>query len=247
MKIHVVSSKLHWIIAAMFLYLTAQVCQAQTIEVTEARIGCLDIQRTGNLTAIVGRACNGRSSCSFKAPTQSEYQHEGVSAATRTFCTQGMEITYRCGGSSPNQVVSVPGDAWDHPPAQLLCAAAPPVHPADSHGITVTKARIGCLDIQLDGNLTQFVAEACNNKTTCSYKAPTQDAYQREGVHAATRTFCTQGMEITYHCGTGPNLVVSVPGDAWNNPPAQLHCLADDPSTYRSTNGYSFVNSDQFQ
>jgi hypothetical protein len=36
-----------------------------------------------------------------------------------------MEIIYRC-GAGPNQVVSVPGDAWNHPPAQLQCAAAPP-------------------------------------------------------------------------------------------------------------------------
>jgi hypothetical protein len=246
-KIRVVSSKLNWLIAAAFVYLgVAQICQAQNIDVTEARIGCLDIQKSGNLTTIVGKACNGKSSCSFKAPTQSEYEREGVKAATRTFCTQGMEIIYRC-GTGPNQVISVPGDAWNNPPAQLECAAAAPQQPSQAHTITVTKARIGCLDIQLDGNLTPFVAEACNNRASCSYKAPTQADYEREGVKAATRTFCTQGMEITYRCGTGPNLVVSVPGDAWNNPPAQLHCLADDPSTYRTTDGYSFVNSDAFQ
>jgi hypothetical protein len=247
MKIRVMSSKRNWVIAATFVYLSlAQICQAQNIDVTEARIGCLDIQKSGNLTAIVGRACNGKSSCSFKAPTPSEYEREGVKAATRTFCTQGMEIVYRC-GTGANQIVSVPGDAWDHAPAALECAAAAPQNPSKAHTITVTKARIGCLDIQLDGNLTRFVAEACDNKALCSYKAPTQEDYQREGVKAATRTFCTQGMEITYHCGTGPNLVVSVPGDAWNNPPAQLHCLDDDPSTYRTTSGYSFVNSDSFQ
>jgi len=223
-----------------------QICQAQNIEVTEARIGCLDIQKSGNLTTIVGKACNGKSSCSFKAPTQDEYQREGVKAATRSFCTQGMEIIYRC-GSGPNQVVSVPGDAWNNPAAQMECAAAAPPQPSQAHTITVTKARIGCLDIQLTGNLTAFVAEACNNRASCSYKAPTQDDYQREGVKAATRTFCTQGMEITYRCGTGPEQVVGVPGDAWNNPPAQLHCLADDPSTYRSTNGYSFNNNTAFQ
>ena len=38
--------------------------------------------------------------------------------------------------------------------------------------ITITKARIGCLDIQIDGNLTAIVGGACNNKTVCSYKAP---------------------------------------------------------------------------
>jgi hypothetical protein len=54
-------------------------------------------------------------------------------------------------------------------------------------------------------------------------------------------------MEITYRCGSGPNQVVSVPGDAWNHPPARLQCLDIDPSAYRSRNGYSFVNSDAFQ
>lgn len=51
----------------------------------------------------------------------------------------------------------------------VLCAAASlaiatlgssVVHAA----ITVTKARIGCLDIQRDGNLTTIVANACNGK-----------------------------------------------------------------------------------
>ena len=32
--------------------------------------------------------------------------------------------------------------------------------------ITVTKARIGCLDIQADGNLTGLVAPACNGKSS---------------------------------------------------------------------------------
>src|SRR5947209_19858056 len=31
-----------------------------------------------------------------------------------------MEITYRC-GDNDDQVITVPGDAWDHPPAQLVC------------------------------------------------------------------------------------------------------------------------------
>lgn len=68
-------------------------------------------------------------------------------------------------------------------------------------GITVTKARIGCLDIQTDGNLTALVARACNGRMSCSYKAPTEDQYRRAGVRARTRSFCTQAMEIAYHCG----------------------------------------------
>ena len=114
--------------------------------------------------------------------------------------------------------------------------------------IVVTSARIGCLDIQKSGNLTAFVAKACNGKYDCSYKAPSEDAYRRMGVRAFTRTFCTQGMEITYRCGSGSAQIVGVPGDAWKHGPAQLHCTpASDASTYRSKNGYSFVNSDKFQ
>jgi len=37
--------------------------------------------------------------------------------------------------------------------------------------IVVTKARIGCLDIQIDGNLTAIVAGACNNKASCAYNS----------------------------------------------------------------------------
>jgi len=219
--------------------------QAQ-IEVTEARIGCLDIQKSGNLTGIVAKACDGKLSCTYKAPSEDEYRRMGVKAATRTFCTQGMQIVYNCAHKEV-RTINVDGDAWNHPAAQLYCAAPPPAGGTPAHAITVTKARIGCLDIQLDGNLTTLVGNACNNKQSCDYKAPNEATYKSEGVHANTRTFCTQGMEVTYRCGTGPNQVVSVPGDAWNNPPAHLACLDIDPSTYRTKNGYSFVNSDQFQ
>jgi hypothetical protein len=96
------------------------VAEAQ-IHVTEAQIGCLDIkQNEGNLTTIVGNACNGKTFCSFKAPTEQQYKAMGVQAHTRTFCTQAMEIEYQC-GSGPTQSVTVPGDAWTHPPAVLEC------------------------------------------------------------------------------------------------------------------------------
>jgi len=104
------------------------VCYAQSINVTKARIGCLDIQKDGNLTAIVARACNGKKSCSYKAPTENEYKRAGVRAATRSFCTQGMEITFQC-GNGPAQVVLVDGDAWNHSPAELVCEATLPAAP----------------------------------------------------------------------------------------------------------------------
>jgi hypothetical protein len=91
--------------------------------------------------------------------------------------------------------------------------------------IAVTKARIGCLDLQTEGNLTGLVAQACNSKESCSYKAPTQEAYKRAGVRARTRTACSEAMEIEYQCGDGRVRTVSVPGDAWNHPPAELTCL----------------------
>lgn len=97
---------------------TDEVC----IQVTKARIGCLDIQTTGNLTGLVAKECNGKSECTYKAPTQSEYTSAGVAAKTRDHCTQAMEITYNCQAlSRQNQVVTVPGDAWNHPPAKLAC------------------------------------------------------------------------------------------------------------------------------
>ena len=105
--------------------------------------------------------------------------------------------------------------------------------PPGSGAITVTKARIGCLDIQNSGNLTNIVATACNNRTSCSYKAPTEDAYRRAGVQAQTRSFCTQAMEITYHCGDNDDQVITVPGDAWNQPPASLVCNGSTVATNR--------------
>ena len=112
-------------------------------------------------------------------------------------------------------------------PAQLACNSTVPanyVFPPGVGAITVTKARIGCLDIQIDGNLTGLVGGACNGKACCTYKAPTEDEYTRAGVTANRRTFCTQAMEITYHCGDNDDQIVTVPGDAWNQPPAQLIC-----------------------
>jgi len=109
-------------IAICSLLVSGGLAQAQ-IRVTEAEIGCTDItQNRGNLTAIVGNACNGKLACSFKAPTPKQYQELGVHAYTRTFCTQAMEITYQC-GSGASKSVTVPGDAWNHPPAELVCEA----------------------------------------------------------------------------------------------------------------------------
>jgi len=205
---------------------------SQTITVTKARIGCLDIQTDGNLTGLAGRACNGRTSCSYKAPTEDEYKRAGVTARTRTFCTQAMEVTYRC-GATEFHTVTVPGDAWKQPPAQLVCTPATPVstHPPTPNAITVSRARIGCLDIQTEGNLTGLVGRACNDRASCTYKAPTEDQYRRAGVQARTRTFCTQAMEITYQCGHNDFQTVLVPGDAWSHPPAQLICNPPPAST----------------
>lgn len=101
---------------------------------------------------------------------------------------------------------------------------APQVQRPGPSGITVTKARIGCLDIQLDGNLTRLVARACDGKDSCAYQAPTEDAYRRAGVVAKTRPLCTQAMEITFHCDQNDDQVITVPGDAWNQPPARMVC-----------------------
>ncbi|HLB86168.1 MAG TPA: alpha/beta hydrolase [Terriglobales bacterium] len=219
------------LLSATFLPLACAVFAQAQIHVSTARIGCLDIQKDGNLTNVVANACNNKQSCSYKAPTQDEYHRMGVQAKTRTFCTQGMEITYDC-GHNDFHTVSVPGDAWNHAPAQLACTAPPPppavtgnqVFAPGAGPITVSKARIGCLDIQTDGNLTNLVAQACNSRGNCSYQAPTEDAYRRAGVQARTRPFCTQAMEITYRCGLNDDQVVTVPGDAWAHPPARLVC-----------------------
>src|ERR1700747_863508 len=55
--------------------------------------------------------------------------------------------------------------------------------------ITVTEARIGCLDSPTanEGNLTRFVAQACNGQFSCSYKAPDEKTYRSWGVQAHTK------------------------------------------------------------
>lgn len=203
----------------------AGLAQAQ-IRVTEAQIGCLDLKENrGNLTAVVGNACNGKPECSYKAPTPDQYNRMGVKVHGRSFCTQGMEIEYQCAGGAA-KTTSVPGDAWAHPPAELYCGAPPPTKPV----IHVTEAQIGCLDLKENrDNLTAVVSGACNGKYTCSYKAPTPDEYNRMKINVHGRTFCTQGMEIEYQCGTGAPRSASVPGDAWTHPPADLDCGAAPP------------------
>ncbi len=111
---------------------------AGKIHIDSARIGCLDIQHAPNLTGWVGRSCNGKWTCSFKAPTPNEYRAAGVHAKGRSFCTQAMEITYDCGDHALRNA-TVPGDAWGHPPAQLECprsqrAPAPSPAPAQPSG-----------------------------------------------------------------------------------------------------------------
>jgi len=210
----------------LVFFCVAPAMAQDVINVTFARIGCLDIQKDGNLTPLVGQACNGKASCTYKAPTPDQYKRAGVKAKTRTFCTQAMEIIYECGHHDPHNVM-VPGDAWGKPPAQLICNPTPPQNtplPLGAAPINIVKARIGCLDIQKDGNLTNLVARDCNGRLTCSYEAPTPDQYAREGVRAATRTFCTQAMEIIYRCGQYNDKTALVNGDAWTHPPAYLDC-----------------------
>src|SRR5262249_56510321 len=95
--------------------------------------------------------------------------------------------------------------------------------------ITVSGVRVGCPDFQTDGNMTGLVGQACNGRWTCAYKAPTEDQYKRAGVQARTRTFCTQGMEITYQCGHNDFHTVNIPGQASKNAPAQLVCTPPTP------------------
>lgn len=102
---------------------------------------------------------------------------------------------------SADKVVTVPGDAWNQPPASLSCRDAR--DPANTK-ISIRSARIGCLDIQREGNLLPYVAIACNGRAACSYKAPSEVEYRKKGVAAATRTFCTQAMEIVYRCMNKP-------------------------------------------
>jgi hypothetical protein len=218
-------SRLAMLIAFLFLCVSTAVAQDK-IDVKFARIGCLDIQKDGNLAQLVAQACNGKTSCSYKAPTETEYRRAGVQAKTRTFCTQAMEVIYECGHNDPHNIM-VPGDAWTKPPAELVCNPGVPQNttlPLGAAPINVVKARIGCLDIQKDGNLTDIVGRSCNGRLTCSYEAPTPDQYAREGVRAATRTFCTQAMEITYRCGQYNDKTALVNGDAWVHPPAYLDC-----------------------
>ena len=193
------------------------------IKVTEAQIGCLDLQQNrGNLTAVVGRACDGKSECTYKAPTPDQYNRMGIKVAGRTFCTQGMEIEYQCAGGG-GKTASVPGDAWNNAPAQLFC----PAPASNTPSIHVEEAQIGCLDLKENrDNLTAAVSEACNGKYKCAYKAPTPDEYHRMKINVYGRTFCTQGMEIEYSCGKGERRTASVPGDAWDHPAADLDCGA---------------------
>jgi len=190
------------------------------ITIQTARQGCLDIQPPGNMTGLVSKACNGKTTCSFQSPGQQP------NSATRTFCTQGMEITFRCTNNTGG-VVTVPGDAWSHGPTVLTCS--PATLPAQNNNsnpsqtmvanlINVVTARQGCLDIQPPGNMTTLVGNACDHRSNCSFKSPGQVP------NSVTRTFCTQGMEITYECTDHSRQVVTVPGDAWNNGPAELAC-----------------------
>ena len=101
--------------------------------------------------------------------------------------------------------------------------------------ISVTTARQGCLDIQPDGNMTDLVGQFCNGKTSCSYKSPGQQS------NSASRTFCTQGLEITYQCTNNSSAVVTVPGDAWKHGPAQLAC--NPPSLPTDASGSAFYTT----
>ena len=84
-----------------------------------ARQGCLDIQPAGNMTTVVGQACNGLDSCQFQAPNGTQ-----PGSVTRTFCTQQLEVTYRCGQGGAHTISTATygdGDAWAKSPLTLNC------------------------------------------------------------------------------------------------------------------------------
>lgn len=109
------------VVAAIYASaLSPALALAQGIHVESARIGCLDIQHTPNLTALVRERCEGHQACTYKAPTPGQYRAAGVHVATRTFCTQAMEIVFQCGHEG-SRTIRVPGDAWKQPAAQLFC------------------------------------------------------------------------------------------------------------------------------
>src|SRR5260370_38706268 len=114
MRIHNLISRL---LTTMLPLLGCVSIANEQIQVTEARIGCLDspTANAGNLTGLVASACNNRGSCFYKAPTEAQYQSAGVQAHTKLLCSQAMEIAYRC-GQNDNQVITLPGDAWKQPP-----------------------------------------------------------------------------------------------------------------------------------
>jgi hypothetical protein len=152
----------------------------------------------------------------------------GISGDNWNVNSVALVVDYPRGAAAPQAApaaapVARPVFAVPTEPPHPLAAPAPRVAGAPDV-ITVTKARIGCLDIQTDGNLTGLVSQACNGKSSCAYKAPTESEYKRAGVQARTRTFCTQGMDIEYRCNDGRSKSSSVPGDAWNHPPADLSC-----------------------
>src|ERR1700674_3543377 len=124
-RVRVAISRLIW--AMLTALLGVGVAQAQ-IHVTEAQIGCIGDngikENQGNLTAIVGAACNNKFSCSYKAKTEDEYKRMGVPVHGRFACTEAMEITYHC-GTGASKSTMVPGNACDHPPAELFCEAPP--------------------------------------------------------------------------------------------------------------------------
>jgi len=122
MKPRFVVSKMGYII---FVALVLMGVAAAQIQVDSARIGCLDIQKTGNLTAMVASACNNKTFCSFQAPTPEQYLRAGVMASTRSMCSQAMEITYNC--RNDQIVVTVDGDAWTRHPAELTCEPLQPL------------------------------------------------------------------------------------------------------------------------
>lgn len=121
--------------------------------------------------------------------------------------------------------------------AAVVVAVAIWTPPAYAGRIHVEAARIGCFNIhhyQEKFNLTRFVKRACDGKYTCHYSAPTPGEYRAEGVHASHAIGCTQAMEIIYDCGSSHQKRMSVPGNAWKQPPAVLRC---EPSRQLPTIG----------
>jgi peptidoglycan/LPS O-acetylase OafA/YrhL len=213
---------------------------ASGIRVTSATYGGNCQARMGNVTRPLGKACDGKDSCSYIVDAR-------VLGDPAPGCAKSFSVHYQCAPDVKQLTQDLPGEAGFKSQLLLSCApagaghaeaSAPAVTPVPSNAdarsagedttprsdatpsgeIQVRSATYGGNCGARSGNATSDVQMTCDGERNCTYTIDVN----RFGDPAPS---CGKDFAVEYQCApSGPLLHASVPGEAGFGRSTELTC-----------------------